>query len=124
MPPKTVRVQRQPAAHPQEKASNYFTYAYREITSPENASVVRSVLMFGVSTCPFPFQVDGGGTRSINFMLMRIVSDAIGGGYVLLVELFGGPAAWVLEMSAGVCGGVMTWAAITENFTVFSGKGP
>jgi hypothetical protein len=49
MPPKrTVRVQRQQPP-PAQKSSNYLTSAYRELTSPDNASVVRSVLMFGVS---------------------------------------------------------------------------
>ena len=47
MPPKRViPVQRQQVQPP---ASNYFTAAFRELTAPENASVVRSVAMFGVS---------------------------------------------------------------------------
>lgn len=53
MPPKQqIRVQRQTApssSSSSAKSSNYLTAAYREITSPENASVVRSLLMFGVS---------------------------------------------------------------------------
>ena len=54
MPPKPIRVQRQPAIPPSsQKSSNYFTAAYRELTSPDNASVVRSVLMFGVSASLF-----------------------------------------------------------------------
>ncbi|KAF7513938.1 hypothetical protein GJ744_006552 [Endocarpon pusillum] len=48
MPPKAIRVQRQtPTPSSSQKSSNYFTAAYRELTSPDNASVVRSVLMFG-----------------------------------------------------------------------------
>ena len=51
MPPKRIQVQ--PASRRPPPASNYFTAAYRELTSEENFSVVVSVSMFGVSFAPF-----------------------------------------------------------------------
>ncbi len=48
MPPK--RVQIQPASSPRRaEPSGYMGLIYREVTAPENQSVVRSVAMFGVS---------------------------------------------------------------------------
>jgi hypothetical protein len=55
-----VRVQRQSAASSSsQNSSNYITSAYRELTSPDNATVVRSVLMFGVSASCFNFNFLG-----------------------------------------------------------------
>jgi hypothetical protein len=53
MPPKRVQVQpATPRRETQKQQSGYLSTAYRELTSPDNASVVRSVLMFGVCTQP------------------------------------------------------------------------
>lgn len=48
------RVQIQPADHRRPAPKGYFSSAYNTLTSPENASVVRSIAVFGVSyTLPY-----------------------------------------------------------------------
>ncbi|KAI9825663.1 MAG: hypothetical protein M1832_001007 [Thelocarpon impressellum] len=52
MPPKQQRVTVQPASNGRAGpafTSGYLGGAYRELTAPENASVVRSVAIFGVA---------------------------------------------------------------------------
>lgn len=52
MPPKRVQVQ--PASSPRQfEPSGYMGVIYREVTAPENQSVVRAVAMFGVSVLFF-----------------------------------------------------------------------
>src|SRR5436190_9821195 len=49
MVPKTQRVVVQPASNSRKSKSGYFASAYEQLTASENASVVRSVAIFGVS---------------------------------------------------------------------------
>lgn len=48
MPPKQ-RVVVQSASPSQQSSGGYIKNAYNQLTDPENASVVRSVVVFGVS---------------------------------------------------------------------------
>lgn len=53
MPPKrTIPVQPRSHLPPPSPAGNRLTSTYRALTAPENASVVRSVAIFGVSFFP------------------------------------------------------------------------
>ncbi|KAG9229562.1 hypothetical protein BJ875DRAFT_488807 [Amylocarpus encephaloides] len=54
MAPKQQQIRVQPADRPRRVASRgYFGEAYSAITSPENASVVRSVAVFGAAVAFF-----------------------------------------------------------------------
>jgi len=48
MAPKQQRIQVQKADPRRSQPKGYFSTAYNTLTSPENASVVRSVAVFGV----------------------------------------------------------------------------
>ncbi|PMD23702.1 hypothetical protein NA56DRAFT_643783 [Hyaloscypha hepaticicola] len=53
MAPKQQRIQVQKADPRRSQPKGYFSTAYNTLTSPENASVVRSVAVFGVAVAFF-----------------------------------------------------------------------